>query len=32
MNDHAQDLEFEEAGRLRDEIRTVKSEFLFMPA
>ena len=32
MNDHAQDLEFEEAGRLRDEIQTVKSEFLFMPA
>jgi excinuclease ABC subunit B len=31
MNDRAQDLEFEEAGRLRDEIRVVKSEFLFMP-
>jgi excinuclease ABC subunit B len=31
MNDRAQDLEFEEAGRLRDEIRAVNSEFLFMP-
>jgi excinuclease ABC subunit B len=31
MNNRAQDLEFEEAGRLRDEIRAVNSEFLFMP-
>ena len=32
MHDHARDLEFEEAGRIRDEIESIKAEYLAIPS
>jgi excinuclease ABC subunit B len=32
MHEHARDLEFEEAGRIRDEIEAIKVEYLAIPA
>ena len=32
MHEHARDLEFEEAGRIRDEIESIKTEYLSIPS
>ena len=32
MHEHARDLEFEEAGRIRDEIESIKAEYLAIPS
>ena len=32
MHKHARDLEFEEAGRIRDEIESIKAEYLAIPS